>query len=148
VYFLNFADIEINRPLEIRCEILAVKSRSNLNWLNNTIYKYLQHLKKRVETREISGATLRNYIKPIKLFFQQIDIESSIPWKRMLRGMPKGRRYANDRAPVLEKIGMLCEYPDRRIKCIVYVMASSGMRLGGFDFLRWEDISPIVRTRN
>ena len=60
--------------------------------------------------------------------------------------MPKGRRYANDRAPVLEEIRMLCEYPDRRIKCIVYVMASSGMRLGGFDFLRWEDISPIVRN--
>jgi hypothetical protein len=25
-------------------------------------------------------------------------------------------------------------------------MSSSGMRLGSFDYLRWEDISPIIRN--
>ena len=59
------------RSIEVRCDIMAVRSKSNLNWLNNTIYGYLRHLKVTVDPREISGATLRNYIKPIKLFFQQ-----------------------------------------------------------------------------
>ena len=71
-YLLNFADIKNKRSIEIRRDIMAARSKSNLNWLNNTIYGYLQHLKVTVDTREISGATLRNYIKPIKLFFQQI----------------------------------------------------------------------------
>jgi hypothetical protein len=32
----------------------------------------------------------------------------------------------------------MLEYPDRRIKPIVYTMASSGMRLGAWDYLRWK----------
>jgi integrase len=54
---------------------------------------------------------------------------------KKLRGMPKGRRYANDRAPTLEEIQRLTEYPDRRIKPIIYTMVSSGIRLGAWDYL-------------
>jgi hypothetical protein len=39
-----------------------------------------------------------------------------------MRGMPKGRRYANDHAPMLEEIQKLTEYPDRRIKPIIYTI--------------------------
>jgi hypothetical protein len=46
------------------------------------------------------------------------------------RGLPKISRYADDRAPIIEEIQKICEYPDRRIKAIVYVMSSSGIRLG------------------
>lgn len=42
----------------------------------------------------------------------------------MTRGLPKGRQAANDRAPTIEEIRKLVEYPDRRIKPIVYTMAS------------------------
>jgi hypothetical protein len=59
--------------------------------------------------------------------------------------MPKERKYANDRAPKLEEIIRISEYPDRRIKSIIYTMVSSGMRLGAWDYLRWKDISPIIR---
>ena len=38
------------------------------------------------------------------------------------------------------------EYPDRRIKAIVYTMASSGIRLGAWDYLRWGNIRPIERN--
>jgi hypothetical protein len=53
-----------------------------------------------------------------------------INWKRIIRGVPSGRKAANDRAPTLEEIRKLSEYPDRRIKPIVYIMASSGIRIG------------------
>jgi len=55
-----------------------------------------------VDSKEIKASTLRNNIKPIKLFLEQIDID--IPWKRLTRGMPRERKYANDRAPKLEEI--------------------------------------------
>ena len=37
------------------------------------------------------------------------------------------------------------EYPDRRIKAIVYTMASSGIRVGAWDYLQWGHIRPIER---
>jgi integrase len=43
----------------------------------------------------------------------------------------------------LEEIRKIIEYPDRRMKPIVYTMVSSGIRLGAWDYLRWEHIYPI-----
>lgn len=88
--------------VEQRFNAFGERAKEDVNWLTNNIVKYLQGHKQRVERKEITGSTLRNYIKPIKLFCEQMDIE--IPWKRIIRGMPRGRRYANDRAPALEEI--------------------------------------------
>ncbi|HET7149234.1 MAG TPA: hypothetical protein VFI73_12125 [Candidatus Nitrosopolaris sp.] len=68
-----------------------------------------------------------------------------IAWKKISRGLPKIRRYADDRAPTIEEIQKICEYPDRRIKGIIYTMSSSGIRLGVWDHLRWGHIQPIRR---
>jgi hypothetical protein len=57
--------------------------------------------------------------------------------------LPKTRRYADDRAPTIEEIQKISEYPDRRIKGIVYTMTSSGIRLGAWDYIRWKHVEPI-----
>jgi len=64
-----------------------------------------------------------------------------INWKNISKGIPLGRNSANDRAPTIEELKLLSEYPDRRIKPIVYLMASSGIRIGSFDTLKWKDVS-------
>jgi hypothetical protein len=65
-------------------------------------------------------------------------------WKKITRGLPRGRRAANDRAPTLEEIQRLIEYPDRRIKPIVNTMVSSGIRIGAWDYLQWKHVLPIT----
>jgi integrase len=72
-------------------------------------------------------------------------MDINIPWKRLTRGMPKERKYASDRAPNLEEIIKITQYPDRRIKAIIYTMVSSGIRVGAWDYLRWKDIFPIIK---
>ena len=37
------------------------------------------------------------------------------------------------------------EYPDRRIKPVVYMMASTGIRVGAWDYLKYGHITPIER---
>ena len=59
----------------------------------------------------------------------------TIAWKKITRGLPRGKRYADDRIPTIEELKKLIEYPDRRIKAIVYTMLSSGVRLGFWNFL-------------
>ena len=90
--------------------------------------RFIHFQNERIDRKEITGATVRNYAKSITLFCEMSDIP--ILWKKIGRGLPRGKKYADDRIPTLEEIRKLVEYPDRRIKAIVYTMASSGIRVG------------------
>ena len=63
-------------------------------------------------------------------------------------GLPKEKKYAEDRAPTIEEIQKLLEYPDRRIKVIILTMISCGMRLGAWNDLKYKHIQPIIRRDN
>jgi integrase len=71
----------------------------------------------------------------------------TLNWKKISRGLPYGRKAANDRAPTLEEIQKLVEYPDRRIKPIIYLMSSGGFRLGAWDYLRWKHVTQITTNK-
>ena len=68
-------------------------------------------------------------------------------WKKITRGLPRGRRAANDRAPTIDEIQKLIEYPDRRIQPIVYTMISSGIRIGAWEYLQWKHVSPTTNGK-
>ena len=71
---------------------------------------------------------------------------SGINWKLITKGLPQPNRFAKDRGYSLQEIRKLCEYPDLRIKPIIYVMATSGIRLGAWDNLKWDDVIPHSRN--
>jgi hypothetical protein len=130
--------------METRCNRFAFSGKGDPDWALNCVIRFLQFQKERVEREEITGATLRNFVKSIKLFCEMSDIPLS--WKKITRGLPKIRRHADDRAPTIEEIRRIVEYPDRRIKAIVYTMASSGIRLGAWDYLLWKHVTPVHRN--
>ena len=141
--FLDFAGIQ-GVTLENRAERFAECGKKDTAWAFENILRFIHCQKKRVEQKEITSATVRNYVKAIKLFCEMADV--SIPWKKITRGLSRVKRYADDRVPTIEEIKKLVEYPDRRIKAIVYIMASSGIRLGAWDFLKWGNITPLKRA--
>jgi hypothetical protein len=141
--FLAFIGIAGNTVQE-RSRAFAKRGKDDSIWALNSVLKFVQFQKDRVDKKEISGATVRNYVKSIKLFCEMADMP--IPWKKITRGLPKGKKYADDRIPTLEEIRKVVEYPDRRIKAIVYTMASSGIRIGAWDYLQWGHIRPIDRN--
>lgn len=107
------------------------------------IIRFLQFQRDRVERKEIVGATLKNFVKPLKLFCEMSDIP--IPWKKITRGLPKVRRYADDRAPTFEEIKKISDYPDRRMKAIIFTMCSCGIRRGAWNHLQWKHIIPVQK---
>lgn len=145
-FFNHIHLLSNNEPMNVRCNLFVDKSKTNPRWAFSQILNFLQFQKERVENREISPATLRNFVKSIKLLCEMTEIE--IGWKRITRGLPKTRRYADDRAPTLMEIQKIAEYPDRRVKALLYTMASSGIRLSAWDYLRWGHIRPIKRDGN
>jgi hypothetical protein len=136
-----FSFIGIKGEVEEQCRIFIEKVNKDNEFALRSIISFLHTQKERVDRKEITGST--NYIKAIKLFTEMNDI--SISWKKITRGLPKGRKSADDRAPTLDEIRKIVEYPDRRIKPIVYTMVSSGIRLGAWDYFLWGHIQPIYR---
>ncbi len=140
--FIYLINVQGN-TIQEHCRCFAEIAKKDNKWVLNNILRFLQIYKDRVERSEINGATLRNYVKTIKLFCEMNEI--LIPWKKITRGLPRGRKFADDRAPTIEEIHRLIEHPDRRIKGIVSTMCSSGIRLGAWDYLRWGHIIPVRR---
>lgn len=141
--FLNFIGCEGNAIENKAIDFVDKSNTFGKDWVFNQVLKFMQFQINRVNHKQITGSTVQNYVKSIKLFTEVADIY--IPWKKITRGLPKGRKYADDRIPTNEEIEKLFEYPDRRINSIIYVFTSSGIRLGAWDYLRWGHIRPITK---
>jgi hypothetical protein len=90
--FFSFIGIE-GVTVEERCRAFVEKAKKDNNdWAFMRIVSFLQVQKERVDRKEITGSTIRNYVKAIKLFTEMNDI--LIYWKRITRGLPKGRKWA------------------------------------------------------
>ena len=113
----------------------------NPKWLTFQLIKFLQFQKERAAKGEIVESTISNYFKAIKLFCEMNEIE--VKWKIIKKGLLSGRHFSQDRAPTLEEIKKLLEFPDGRIKTIVLLMVSSGIRVGAFDYLKLKHLIPI-----
>ncbi len=97
----------------------------------NAILRFIEHLKVKQQNGEITAGTIKNYYRSIKLFCEMNDVV--ITWRKIAICLPKSRDSSNDRAPTIEEIKKIIDYPDRRIKVIVSIMMSSGIRLGALD---------------
>jgi len=132
------------KTLEEKSRVFVDMAKKEGNgWIFNQVLKFMQFQLDRANRKEITGSTIRNYLKSIKLFCEMADFQ--IAWKKISRGLPRAKNYSDDRIPTIEEIRKLLEYPDRRLKSIIYTMASSGIRLGAWDYLKWGHIRPIEK---
>jgi integrase len=127
--------------IEEKCAELYQFSKNNFDLLQSYLIIFINSQKKRIDNKEITEGTLRNYVKAIKLFFSTNDI--IINWKKLAKGIPQVKQSSQDRIPTADEIHKLLEHPDRRIKVIVYIMISSGIRVRFWDYLKWKHVIPI-----
>jgi hypothetical protein len=138
---LDFIKFNPEDGIEKRCNAFILKANHEIKWVIGQVIRFLQFQKSRVENGDITAATLRNYVKSINSLCDVCDL--TIPWKKITRGLPRGRQASTDRAPTIEEIRKMLEYSDRRIKAIIFTMVSSGIRLGAWDLLQWKHVEPI-----
>lgn len=120
----------------------AIKEEEGNKWAEGCLIDYITYQKELVENKKITGGTVGVHHAAIKLFYDANDIQ--VNWRKINRGLPEASTVANDRAPTPEELRKLVEYTaDRRVKVIVLVMISSGIRIGSWDHLKWKDVEPI-----
>jgi len=119
------------------------EAKRNDQFVYHAFVNFIVSQNKRVDKKDITPGTVRNYYKAAKLFCEMNDIV--VNWKKIGKGLLREKQYGDDRIPTFDEITQLMKYPDRRIKPMVLVMASSGIRSGAWDYLRWKHITPIER---
>ena len=134
--FLDFLEMGGVSSLEEQARLFIVKARQLPHWAQDNLIRFMNVQRDRARRAEISESTIPNYYKAAKLFCEMNDVV--LNWKKILCGLPRANQSANDRAPTIEEIQMSVEFPDRRIKPIIYTMASSGIRIGAWEYLRWK----------
>jgi hypothetical protein len=72
--FFDFIQYEIEiKDIETRSNAYAEKGKSNIDWTVNQIIRFLQFQKERVENKEITAATLKNFLKSLKVFYEAMN---------------------------------------------------------------------------
>lgn len=139
--FLDFCKFEgsnVEEKVQSFYDFARTKSQDEIEDL---IIRFVLFQKERIDSKEITPGTLRNYLKAIKLFCKMNRI--NLFWDVISRSLPRVKQYANDRVPTIDEIKKLIEYPDRRIKPIVLLSVSTGIRVGAWDYMKWKHITPI-----
>jgi hypothetical protein len=88
--FLDFLALE-GATIQEKSRAFVEMARKDSNWTFNSILRFVQFQNNRVLKKEITSATVRNYVKSIKLLCEMADLP--IAWKKITRGLSKGRRY-------------------------------------------------------
>ena len=86
ITFFDFIALPKGSQTE-RCKIFIDKSKGNPNYPLNCAFKFIIHLKERMDRKEIVVSTIDNYFKPIKLLCGMNDIH--VKWKKITTGLPK-----------------------------------------------------------
>jgi hypothetical protein len=114
--------------------------------LQQLIEDYVLLLQTKVQNDEITAGTCNVSLPPVRLFCEMNDI--ILNWRKINKLLPHGNDNAADEAYTREQIRKMLEYSDLRSKIPILFMASSGMRLGGFQGLADGCIKPFYNERN
>jgi site-specific recombinase XerD len=102
--------------------------------IENKIIEYIIYLKK----EGMSYQGISNYIVPVKSFYAINDVTLNV--KKIAKFMPENRKVKTDRSYEHEEISKLLQIADERMRVVILVLASSGIRIGALPILRLRNI--------
>jgi hypothetical protein len=88
--------LRVEGSLEKQSKIFLAKARGNARWAEENFMRFVVFQLEGVKAGEITGCTISNYYKATKLFCEMNNL--ALNWRRLKKGLPKGREEANDRA--------------------------------------------------
>jgi integrase len=108
--------------------------------IEDKIIEYIIFLKK----KGMSYCGITNYIVPVKSFYTINDITLNV--KKLAKFMPENRRMRADRPYSHEQISKILEIADERMRSVILLLASSGIRVGALPFIRFRHLQDTKLT--
>ncbi len=122
------------------------KAKTSALGAENRIISYVSAQNARLDSGEITAATVGNALKAIRLLLEMNDV--GLNWKKIRRILPRARRYALDRAPTQVEIQEIIDVADVRGKALTMAMISSGIREGAIEYFKVHDYTRIEQDGN
>src|SRR4030095_9288013 len=91
-----------------------------------------------------SFPAIRNYITPIKTYYQINDVVLNI--KKIDRFIPEYKRRRKDKPYTHEQIGKLLSIADERMKAVILLLCSTGIRICAIPLLRIGNLQDRMLT--
>ncbi len=104
------------------------------------VIKYVRSLRDN-PIKKYSRSTVQNRIAPIFYFLVNNDIE--LNKQKIRRYLPPDESVKDDRPYTLEEIQKILSASDLRTKAMIWLMHSSGCRIGSLHSMRIEDLVPV-----
>jgi integrase/recombinase XerD len=87
--------------------------------------------------------SIHNHISPVLLFYKINDIVLNVP--KIKRYFPSKKRANKDRAYTHDEIHRLLDISDERMRAVILILTSSGMRVGAVPLLRLRNLQKVSR---
>jgi len=138
---IHFFDFLKQKPDEWIKEIRFLDTKDRILALDSykkEVTKYWKHLME----QKTPPQTCNNNIKVVRVFLTEnnIDLPNKL-WKNLKRRGNGNSTITEDKKPTKEQLKTICEHADIRVKTMVLVLSSSGMRIGEALKLEPKDIN-------
>jgi integrase len=98
-----------------------------------------------MKARQLSTISMKMHLCAIKCFYEMNDIEN-IKWKKLFRFRGEDTMTNEDRAYTHEEIQKMLTTADLRLKAVILLMCSSGMRIGALPTLSVGHLNAVTCT--
>jgi hypothetical protein len=139
IYQKNLGKLPRDQDKKILASFFVELSKANAELATDIIATYIKEGKKLVESGSLTGGTLANQIKPIKVLLDANRIP--IHWKSLYRMLPKKEAPADDRAYTRQELQKMLEVAhDITDKVIITLFSSGGFRVEAWNYFTWSDL--------
>ena len=84
------------------------------------------------------STAIENYVKPVILYYKMNDV--ILNTRKVNRIMPEKRRIKKDRAYYDSEISKMLEIADERMRVVILLLSSSGIRIGAIQSIRLRNL--------
>ena len=108
--------------------------RNDSKLIEHEIINFIVSLKK----QGLGFSAVSNYVKAILAFYKINDVVLNTD--KISKFLPEYRKLKKDRAYTHQEIHRLLDFADERLRAIIYILASTGIRIGAFPGLRLRNL--------